>query len=105
MAVALARLGADVGFIGKVGADDYGAFLIDLLIQEGVDTTHFVADPRAPTMMAVVAAPSPTEQHFVLYSGASVLLAPDDIPQSTIAAATAFIYSSVTLAGDGMRRN
>ena len=35
LAVALARLGADVGFIGKVGVDDYGAFLIDLLAGEG----------------------------------------------------------------------
>lgn len=30
VAVALARLGVEVGFIGKVGVDDYGKFLIEL---------------------------------------------------------------------------
>ena len=100
VAVALARLGADVGFIGKVGQDDYGAFLIDLLAGQGVDVTHFVADSRGPTMLAIVAAPTPTEQQFVLYNGASDLLTVEELPQSAISAATAFIYGSVTLASE-----
>lgn len=98
VAVALARLGAKVGFIGKVGVDDYGAFLIDLLASEGVDTTHFMADPGGPTMLAIVAVPSPTEQHFILYNGANALLGPEDIPQSYVTSAKVFGYGSVTLA-------
>jgi fructokinase len=98
VAVALARLGADVGFIGKVGIDDYGSFLIDLLAGEGVDTTHFVADPREPTMLAIVAAPSPTEQHFILYNGANGLLDPEELSPAYIASANLFGYNSVTLA-------
>lgn len=100
VAVALARLGADVGFIGKVGVDDYGAFLIDLLAGEGVDTTHFVADPGGPTMLAIVAVPSPTEQQFIIYSGASDLLSPEELSKAYITAANIFGYGSVTLAGD-----
>ena len=87
VAVALARLGADVGFIGKVGTDEYGSFLIDLLRKEGVDTTHFMADPRAPTMLAIVASPSPTEQQFVLYNGANALLNSEALPRAYIATA------------------
>lgn len=98
VAVALARLGADVGFIGKVGIDDYGRWLIDLLHDEGVDTTHFVADPRAPTMLAIVASPSATEQHFVLYDGANALLAAADLPETYITGAAVFVFGSVTLA-------
>ena len=98
VAVALACLGADVGFIGKVGADDYGAWLIDILRSKGVDTTHFVADPHAPTMLAIVAVPSPTQQQFILYNGANALLRPEELPQATIAAASVFVYGSVTLA-------
>jgi sugar/nucleoside kinase (ribokinase family) len=100
VAVALARLGADVGFIGKVGVDDYGSFLIDLLTGEGVDTTHFVADPHGPTMLAVVAVPSPTEQQFILYNGANTLLDPEELSQMYIASANVFGYGSVTLAGE-----
>lgn len=98
VAMALARLGADVGFIGKVGVDDYGAFLIDLLSQAGVDTTHFVADPSGPTMLAVVAVPSPTEQHFILYNGANALLTVAELSSAYITEADIFIYGSVTLA-------
>ena len=97
VAVGLARLGVDVGFIGKVGADDYGHYLIELLAKEGVDTTHFTADPQGPTMLAVVAAPSPTEQQFILYNGANALLSPAELPQRYIASAGLFIYSSITL--------
>jgi len=36
---ALARLGANVGFIGGVGKDHYGNFLISKLNEEGIDTS------------------------------------------------------------------
>ena len=100
VAVTLARLGADVGFVGKVGTDGLGSFLIELLTQEGVDTSWFTADPHAPTMLALVAAPSPTKQDFVLYNGASALLSPDELPHQYIAGARVFVYGSVTLASD-----
>ena len=100
VAVALARLGADVGFIGKVGVDDYGSFLINLLAGEGVDTTHFIADPHEPTMLAIVALPSPTEQQFILYNGASTLLSTEELSQAYITSANVFGYGSVTLAGE-----
>jgi fructokinase len=100
VAVALARLGAEVGFIGKVGVDDYGAFLIELLAGEGVETSHFMADPHGPTMLAIVARRSPTEQQFILYNGANALLSPDQLSRAYITAAELFIYGSVTLAND-----
>ena len=100
VAVALARLGVGVGFIGKVGADEYGAFLIDLLAQEGVDVTHFVADRRGPTMLAIVATPSPTEQQFILYHGADTMLLPEELPRAYIESAAALVYGSVTLASE-----
>ena len=99
VAVALARLGADVGFIGKVGDDAYGAFLIDLLAQEGVDVTHFCTDRRGPTMLALVSTPSPTEQQFTIYHGADDLLRPEELPRAYIESAAVFAYGSVTLTG------
>jgi len=101
VAVALARLGVNVGFIGKVGNDDFGRYLIELLASEGVDITHFTIDPRGPTMLAIVARPSATEQQFILYNGANSLLSADELSKEYIISAGTFIYSSITLATDG----
>ena len=49
-------------------------------------------------MLAIVASPSATEQHFVLYDGANALLTVADLPQSYITDATVFVFGSVTLA-------
>ncbi|TXT63570.1 MAG: putative Ribokinase [Promethearchaeota archaeon] len=38
--VAVSRLGTRCGFIGAVGDDDYGDFLIKDFKEEGIDTTH-----------------------------------------------------------------
>ena len=100
VAVALARLGADVGFIGKVGADDFGAYLIDLLAAEGIDVTHFVAEQGTPTMLAIVAAPRPDEQSFILYHGADTMLRPEELPRGPIESAAVFAYGSVTLTSE-----
>jgi len=97
VAVGLARLGVSVGFVGKVGDDAYGSLLIDLLSTEGVDTSHVVADPRGPTMLALVEAPSPTQQSFVLYHGADALLRPEEIDEGYICSARMLVYGSVTL--------
>ncbi|MBI3695372.1 MAG: 5-dehydro-2-deoxygluconokinase, partial [Acidobacteria bacterium] len=40
MAVGLARLGAQVGMVGALGADSLSQFLLDFLRAEKVDTSH-----------------------------------------------------------------
>jgi len=98
VAVGLSRLGVDTGFIGLVGEDGYGRLLIDLLSREGVDTTHFRSDGRAPTMLAVVDAPTAREQHFVLYHGADILLRAEELEHEYLESARVFVFGSVTLA-------
>ena len=51
VAVGLARLGRDVAFIGRVGADGFGQAIVRRLLGEGVDTTHLAVDPGAPTAL------------------------------------------------------
>ena len=97
VAVALARLGIDVGFIGRVGNDPFGLLLIELLQSEGVDTTHFRPVAGSPTTLAFVAASSPNEQDFILYRGADTKLGSADLSRSYIASAEIFLYGSVTL--------
>src|SRR3954469_24346021 len=46
-AVAAARLGARVAFVGRVGKDERGDRVLAALISEGVDVTHVGRDPQA----------------------------------------------------------
>jgi 2-dehydro-3-deoxygluconokinase len=49
VAVAAARLGAKVGFLGAVGADAFGDDIMALWAREGVDTACVRRDAQAPT--------------------------------------------------------
>ena len=99
VAVALARLGVETGFIGRVGADSFGHMLVGLLGAEGIDTRCFLPLAEHPTMLALVAASGPEEQDFVLYHGAEEQLAPEDIDGEYLAGAKVLVYGSITLSG------
>jgi len=49
MAIAAARLGADVGYVTRVGNDRFGRMFLDLWRSEGVDASGVAVDPEAPT--------------------------------------------------------
>ena len=53
-AVAAARLGAVVTFIGCVGADGFGDLMVQNLENEGIDTQFVVRDPDATTGVALI---------------------------------------------------
>ncbi|MFG1613926.1 sugar kinase [Nonomuraea wenchangensis] len=49
VAAGLARLGHEVRWLGRVGADPAGRSVLAMLRAEGIDTRHAVVDPDAPT--------------------------------------------------------
>jgi fructokinase len=53
-AVGLARQGISTGFIGRVSDDAFGAWLVSVLQENGIDTTGTIHDPHAQTRMAYV---------------------------------------------------
>ena len=97
VAVGLARLGIDAGFVGRVGDDSLGARLLELLRAEGVDTAHCLPAAGGRTTIALVATSSPVDQDFVLFRGADTLLRPEDLDRSYLAGARVLTYGSVTL--------
>ena len=99
VAVALARLGVEVGFIGGVGDDPFGEGLTEVLKSEGVDITHLQAIKDSPTMVSFVASASPVEQDFTIYRGADTKLRLEDLDREYITSAKVFLYGSVTLSG------
>lgn len=50
----LARLGAKVGFVGKLGADETGDFLLRCLRESGVETSQIIQSPAGRTGICVV---------------------------------------------------
>ena len=80
-AVAAARLGASVRFVGCVGVDELAAEALSTLDEAGVDTTSVVraAKPEAHTGVALILVDARGENQIVVAPGANSLLTPGDV--------------------------
>lgn len=85
-AVAAARAGAEVVFIGAVGSDAYGDQALDALSAEGVDVTR-VRRVMAPTGAALIAVGPRGENQIVVAPGANDEVRVDAGELATILAA------------------
>jgi ribokinase len=70
-AVAAARLGADVRFVGAVGNDDLGDEALDGLTGEGVDVSGALRLDDVPTGVAVIVVDARGENQIAVASGAN----------------------------------
>ena len=77
-AVAAARVGASVAFVGAVGEDELGASAVADLQAEGIDVTH-VARVDAPTGVALIAVDAAGENQIAVASGANAELPPPHV--------------------------
>ena len=80
-AVAAAKLGAKVAFIGKVGADGFGRKLVEVMGGYGVDTSFMTMTEAACTTMAFVTLAPDGEREFTFARkpGADMMLGESDI--------------------------
>jgi fructokinase len=85
-AVAAARLGAQVAFIGKVGQDDFGHALEDALEQNNVDTRGLRFDADARTTLAFIAQPDAHRNEYLFYRnpGADHRLTSDELDRALL---------------------
>jgi ribokinase len=70
-AVAVARLGSRVAFIGRIGEDARGDQLLSRLQAEGVETTHVVRDPHASTGIALIFVNARGDKQIFVVPGAN----------------------------------
>lgn len=105
LAVAASRLGAKTAFIGKVGADSFGTFLRDCLVENSVDVTGLVTDPVQHTTLAVVAVDAAGERNFSFYRdpSADVNLSPEDISPEQLKNTRVLHFGSVSLTAEPAR--
>jgi ribokinase len=82
-AVAAARLGARVAFIGRVGVDDRGRILLQRLEAEGVEVRHVVKDRRASTGVALIHVGAEGEKQILVAPGANLRLTTADVRRAS----------------------
>lgn len=81
-AVAAARLGARVAFVGAVGDDAFGAEARAALIAEGVDCSGLETLPGSSTGVALILVDARAENEIAVASGANAELTPDAVRQA-----------------------
>lgn len=98
VAVGVQRLGGTAAFIGKVGRDEFGQGLRQMLAHEGVDTRGLMEDPRQLTTLAAVALSATGDPHFAFFAGAHANLMPEELDGDLIRAARIVHGGSLALA-------
>lgn len=81
-AVAASRLGAAVGFVGRIGDDAAGHMLAGAFADEGIDTTYLRVAEQAPSGLAVVTVDSAGENTIVVDPGANGLVGEADVDRA-----------------------
>ena len=83
--VCLARLGRRTAFVGRVGDDDFGRFIQEGLMAEGVDTAFLRVSPGADSQYAFILANSGRGTRTVFWTrGTTGEVRPDEVPTGLI---------------------
>ncbi|KAK8663449.1 hypothetical protein V6N13_083268 [Hibiscus sabdariffa] len=99
MAVAAARLGAKVSFIGKLGDDMFGHMLLEMLEQNQVSGEGILFDPEARTALSFVTLRADGEREFMIYCNpkTDLRLKPEELNLDLLRSAKVLHYGSVSL--------
>jgi ribokinase len=84
-AVAAARQGAEVAFIGRVGDDGFGQFSLRCLANDGIDVSNLAAVPDIATGVAGILVDDSGNNSIVLAAGANAALTPAHIDAASTA--------------------
>jgi fructokinase len=98
VACGVAKLGEPAAFIGRVGDDAFGRFLLSVARDHGVETSGMLKGGAA-TALAVVSIDAAGERSFAFYGApaAHELLAPADLPEALLGHARIFHFGSISL--------
>ncbi|EYU38801.1 hypothetical protein ABFS82_03G070600 [Erythranthe guttata] len=99
VAIAVARLGGNAAFVGKLGDDEFGQMLAGILKENGVSAEGVNFDTGARTALAFVTLRADGEREFMFYRNpsADMLLTPDELNLDLIRSAKVFHYGSISL--------
>ncbi|MGK5508607.1 PfkB family carbohydrate kinase [Brevibacillus formosus] len=103
--VALSKLGKRTAFLGKVGNDQFGHFLGDILKQQNIDTSGLVYTNDYHTTLAFVHLDKTGDRSFTFYRkpSADMMLQESELELERLAHAKFFHFGSVTLTDEPSR--
>lgn len=99
VAVGISRLGGSSAFVGKVGEDEFGYMLADILKQNNVNNSGMRFDPNARTSLAFVTLRADGEREFLFFRhpSADMLFRESELDVNLIKQASIFHYGSLSL--------
>ncbi|XP_030532882.1 probable fructokinase-7 isoform X1 [Rhodamnia argentea] len=99
VAVGISRLGGSAAFVGKVGDDEFGYMLANILKQNNVDNSGVRFDHNARTALAFVTNRADGEREFLFFRhpSADMLLHESELDVELISKAKIFHYGSISL--------
>jgi fructokinase len=107
VAVAAARLGEEAAFVGSVGKDLFGDFILRALEVEGVVTSGVRrCEPPTRTSLAFVEIDEDGDRSFTFYRSdpaADELLSPEDVSEELLSGASFVNFGSIPLIKDPSR--
>ena len=97
VAIAMKRLGFDSAFIGKVGNDCFGEYLISVLQKNNIDTFNLVVDDKVRTTLVFAENRTDGQKGLQFYRnpGADEKLTPDEINENLIKNGKIFHFGSI----------
>lgn len=101
VAATISTLGGNSSFVGKVGNDAFGEFLIETLESFKVDTSMVKMDDRLATTMAFVSLTADGERDFQFNRGADGNLLLSDVDVESILQSIILHFGSATALLDG----
>lgn len=98
VAIGLARLEKKVGWISKVGDDEFGEYIIATIRGEGVNTSAVKRDSKAPTGLYIKELRTPNQLHVSYYrqGSAASKLTPEDLDETYISRAKILHVTGIT---------
>jgi fructokinase len=107
VAVAVAKLGAEAAFVGRLGEDLFGEFILRALEAVGVDTSAILRQPPPTrTTLAFVEVSEDGDREFTFYRSvpaADELLSPEDIEREILSEASFVNFGSIPLIKEPVR--
>ena len=107
VAVAAAKLGAEAAFVGRLGDDLFGEFILRALKAVGVDVSATLRQPPPTrTTLAFVEVSEDGDREFTFYRSvpaADELLSPDDVKRETLSGASFVNFGSIPLIKEPVR--
>jgi len=83
---AVGRLGGRAAYIGKVGDDDFGKFIISDLKNDQVDTTGVAVQPGASSQFSFIVVDQATGKRTIFWTASGLALEPHEIRREHILA-------------------